>query len=272
MGNEIIRNYMEDYISEVQANGKLFFTLEDVKERFSANYETAIKFSLNKLFKKGKIVSAYKGFYVIVPPEYQHRKILPPELFLDHMFNYLKREYYLGLLSASVLHGASHQQAMESYVFINKPALRSTKAEGVKINYLVRTKLPQFGIEKRKTETGFINISNPELTAIDLVEFNNRIGGINRAATVLYELSEEMSAEKMNEVLRNNFSLSVVQRLGYILDTVLKKNDLSYVIQKFLADKKIFRVPIRADKKKNGFPVHPIWKVIENHKIETDFN
>ncbi len=272
MRNEINRNYLEDYADEVQADGKLYFNLEDVKKRFNANYQTAIKFSLNKLFKKGKIVSVYKGFYVIVPPEYQHRKILPPELFIDPLFKYLKRPYYLGLLSASVLHGASHQQAMESYVFINKPALRSTKAEGIKINYMVRANLPQFGIEKRKTETGFINISGPELTAIDLIEYQNRIGGLNRASTVLYELSEEMSVEKLIEVLRNNFSSSVLQRLGYILDSILNKKDLSQVIQNYLADKKIFRVPLRPDLKKEGFSVHPVWKIIENHKIETDFD
>lgn len=271
MSEEAVRYYLEDYIAEVQSNGKLYFTLEELKKRYNTNYQTGIKFSLNKLFKKGKIVSVYKGFYIIIPPEYQNRKILPTDLFIDGLFKYLGRPYYLGLLSAAVLHGASHQQAMESYVFINKPPLRTTKVEGLKINYVVKSVMPGFGLEKRKTDAGFINISGAELTALDLMEYQTRIGGLNRATTVLFELSESMNGEKLKEVLKNDISLSTVQRLGYILDVVLNKKELAEVIKAFLADKKIYRVPLKGDQKKEGVQVNKIWEVIENYKIETDF-
>lgn len=271
MAKEVVRYYLEKYISEVQSDGKLYFSLEDLKKKYTTNYRTAIKFSLNKLFKKGKIVSVYRGFYIIIPPEYQNRKILPTELFIDALFKYLERPYYLGLLSAAVLHGASHQQAMESYVFINKPPIRTTKVEGLKINYVVKSVIPKFGLEKRKTDAGYINISSAELTALDLIEYQNRIGGLNRAATVLYELSESMKTEKLIEVLKNDISISTLQRLGCILDVVLNKKELAEVIKIFLADKKMFRVPLKTDLKKEGIRVHKDWKVIENYKIETDF-
>ena len=267
----MLRNYLEDFIAEVQSNGKLYFNLDELKGRYNAKYETAIKFSLNKLFKKGKIVSVYKGFYVIIPPEYKHRKILPPELFIDALFKYLGRPYYTGLLSAAVLHGASHQQVMEYYVIINKPPIRKTMVEGLKINYVVKSVLPQFGIEKRKTDAGYISISNAELTAIDLVEYQNRVGGLNRVATVLYELSDSMNPDKLSEVIKNDISLSALQRLGYILEIVLEKKDLAEVIEVFLNTKKIFRVPLKSDDKKEGFKVHPDWKIIENYEIETDY-
>lgn len=271
MKKEMLRNYLEDFIAEVQSNGKLYFNLDELKGRYNAKYETAIKFSLNKLFKKGKIVSVYKGFYVIIPPEYKHRKILPPELFIDALFKYLGRPYYTGLLSAAVLHGASHQQAMESYVLINKPPIRATKVEGLKINYIVKSVMPRFGIEKKKTDAGYINISTAELTAIDLVEYQNRVGGLNRVATVLYELSDSINQSMLSEVLKNDISLSTLQRLGYILEIVLEKKDLADVIKGFLIKKKIFRVPLKTDEKKEGYSVHTGWKVIENYKIETDF-
>lgn len=268
---EKTRNYLGDYISEVQSKGKIFFTLDDLKGKFSLNYNTALKFALNKLFKKGRIVSVYKGFYVIIPPEYQQRRILPPELFIDALFKYLERPYYLGLLSSAILHGASHQQAMESFVFINKPPIRATKVEGLKINYVVKSEFPQIGIEKRKTDTGQMNISNAALTAFDIVEYQHRIGGLNRVATVLYELTEEIAQEKLNEVLKNNITLSVVQRLGYILDVVLEKKELAEVLKNFVKNKKLFRVPLKSGISKTGFDVHPDWKIIENYHIETDF-
>jgi predicted transcriptional regulator of viral defense system len=160
---------------------------------------------------------------------------------------------------------------MESYIIINKPPIRTTKVEGLKINYAIKSVMPECGIEKRKTDTGYINISGAELTAVDLVEYQNRIGGVNRAATVLFELSDSMKEEKLLEVLNNDISLSVLQRLGYILDVVLNKKELSAVIKDYLSEKKIFRVALKPDSKKEGFKVHPDWKIIENYKIETDF-
>lgn len=62
-----------------------------------------------------------KGFYIIVTPEYSIQKILSPDLFIDTLFKYLGRPYYVGLLSASFYHGASHQKPQEYFVIIDKP-------------------------------------------------------------------------------------------------------------------------------------------------------
>ena len=268
---KIVHNYLEEYLRDIQANGKLFFSMSDIQNKFPGYSLNALQLNLKRLSRKEKVQFVMKGFYVIIPPEYQNRKILPPELFIDPLFKYLDRPYYLGLLSAAALHGASHQQAMESYVFINNPPIRPTKFEGIKINYVVKSDSPEFGLEKRKTETGYINVSGPELTALDLVEYQHRVGGLNRVSTLLYELSESMKPERLNEVLQNKISLSAIQRLGYILDVILDKKEISSVIKNYLHKKKIFRVPLKADIKKEGFPVHPDWKIIENYKIETDF-
>ena len=154
MKNNKIYNYLERYISEVQTNGRLSFALSEVMKRHPQQSEYAIKLALNRLSKKKKVVSVYKGFYVIIPPEYQNKMILPTELFVEALFKYLERPYYLGLLSASVYHGASHQQAMESYVIINKPPIRPTKVEGLKINYVVKSDLSRNGVEKKKLMPG----------------------------------------------------------------------------------------------------------------------
>jgi len=271
MYKEKIYNYLEKNINSLQAKGKLSFSLLELRNELSSYSLDAIKQSLNRLSKKGKIVSVYKGFYVIIPPEYQHKKILPPELFLDELFKYLKRPYYLGLLSAATIHGASHQHAMESYVFINKPPIRPTAIEGIKINYVVKSEFPEHGLEQRKTATGYLNISGPEMTALDLVEYQKRGGGLNRLTTILYELSESMQPDKLKLILKNKVPFAVIQRLGYILDVVLDKNEISVELKNYLLNKKIFRVPLKPNIKKGSFTVNSDWKIIENYKIETDF-
>jgi predicted transcriptional regulator of viral defense system len=271
MKKERIYNYLDIYLDNLLAEGKISFSFNQLKNSFPEFSMNALQMNLKRLNKKKKIRHIMKGFYSIIQPEYRSRKIIPPELFVDQLFAYLQRSYYVGLLSAASMHGASHQQAMEYYVFIEKPAIRSTNVEGLKINYMVKNSLPQLGVEKRKTDAGYINISNPELTAVDLIAYQYRIGGLNRASTVLYELSESISPSKLSETLKLNIQLSVLQRLGFILDNVLKKKELASVIKDYLSDKKIFRIPLKPGNKKFGFEVNEDWKVIQNFKIETDF-
>lgn len=268
---ERLYNYLDKYLDNQLGEGKMSFSVNELQKIFSEFSLNALQMNLKRLNKKNKIRHVMKSFYSIIPPEYRQRKIIPPELFIDQLLEYLQRQYYVGLLSAAAMHGASHQQAMEYYVFIYKTPIRPTQVEGLKINYVVKNSIPQYGIDKKKTDAGYINISNPELTAVDLIAYQHRIGGLNRASTVLYELSESMSPDKLNEILNENIPFSVLQRLGYILELVLHKKELAGVIKNYLSNKKIFRIPLKPGKTREGFKVNEDWKVIQNSKIETDF-
>ncbi len=47
--------------------------------------------------------------------------------------------------------------------------------KNIKINYV--SKKFQHSCWKKKTETGYLTVSSPELTAADLLQFDKRIGG-----------------------------------------------------------------------------------------------
>lgn len=271
MKKERLYNYLDEYLDKQIGLGKISFSINELKGKFSNYSLNALQMNMKRLNKKNKVRNVMKGFYVIIPPEYRSRKIIPLEMFIDALFAYLERPYYIGLLSAAALHGASHQQAMEYYVFIDKPPMRPIHVEGLKINYVVKKVMPNDGIIKRKTDAGYINVSCAELTAFDLIEYQHRIGGLNRATTILYELSEAISPTKLNELLNENIPKSVLQRIGFIFEMVLNKNDLAEVIKSYLCDKKIFRVPLKPGYKKKGFGINDEWKVIQNFEIESDF-
>lgn len=55
-------------------------------------------------------------------------------------------------------------------------------------------------LKERNTESGYLKVSSPVLTASDLVQFEKRSGGITRVATVLNELVEEMDPSEFNTV------------------------------------------------------------------------
>lgn len=262
--------YLENYLDELQSSGKISFSWVGLKLRFSGRSENSLKLALNRQVKKGKLVAFYKGFYLIIPPEYRKRKILPLELFIDQFFRFLDREYYLGLLSAAAYYGAAHQAVMESFVFIQKPPMRRSESEGLRVNYLVKSVFPESGIIKRKSDAGYFRISSPELTAIDLVAYYKQAGGMNRVAEVLSELSEQMNAQKLYEILNDSIPVAVLQRLGYILEEVLREADLANPVYDYLSTRNLFPVRLIGDKSGSHCRVNQKWKVIENYSIELE--
>ncbi|MCO5287034.1 MAG: type IV toxin-antitoxin system AbiEi family antitoxin [Chitinophagaceae bacterium] len=262
---------INDWVENLASRGRHSFSLNEVRNAFADDTEAAIKLKLTRLVRKKKIISIHKGYYLIITPQYASRGILPPSLFIDGLMKFLERPYYVGLLNAAAFNGAAHQQPQEYFVFTNFPVLRPTNKKGVKINYISKRDIPELYLEKRKTETGFLSISNPALTAIDLVQFDKRVGGLNRAATVLNELAETIKPEQITECFLREVPVAAIQRLGFLLEVILKKDigkHLYKVSQKSGFD--FFRIPLKTSAVKKGYPSDEKWKVIVNTEIEID--
>lgn len=267
--NEISIN---QWLDNLLARGAYGFAKEALHRDIPDYSEIAIKRALSRLSTKGKIVSLYKGYYLILSPQYASKGILPPALYLDAFMKHLQRPYYVALLNAAAFHGASHQQPQEYFVMTDFPVLRPTQKKGLKINYISIKEIPETLIEKKKTEAGYLNISNAALTACDLVQFEKRVGGLNRAATVLNELVEAIKSTDFTTVLLKHVHVTTLQRLGYLLEYACYNIELAYVL--FEAMKKenlnMFRIPLKAAKETKGFSSDNRWKVIVNTQIEID--
>lgn len=264
-------NYLLNWIEKQQSLGKYTFSLEQLKQDFPNTSDKAINLALSRLSNKGRIISIYKGFYLIVPPEYSSRSILPPILFIHQLMQYIGRFYYVGLLSAAALHGAAHQQPQEFFVMTNSKQA-PTQRKGLKINYIKKKNIPENLIEKRKTESGYVYVSNPELTATDLIYYHNRIGGLNRAATVLSELAEAIKPKNINQELIQNVPMTTLQRLGFILENILKQYNLSEKLYNQLQKRKskLFMQPLKSGTIKDEFYRDRKWKIIVNINIEIE--
>jgi spore germination protein YaaH len=186
---------------------------------------------------------------------------------------YLERNYYIALLNAAALQGASHQQPQEHFVITEYPVLRATNKKGIKINYISTIQFPpETLIEKKKTETGYINISNPLLTAIDLVSYEKRIGGLNRATTVIHELLENTKRNDIKEDLIHYANNTSLQRLGFILNEVLNKKELADKLYSLCkkAGIKFYLIPLKTSGKKDKEKINAKWKLVINTEIEPE--
>jgi hypothetical protein len=138
---------LDDWINHLQSNGRLAFSLNNLRKEANTLSEEAIKLALNRLSGKDKILSIHKGYYLIIPPIYQSKGVLPPIYFIDEMMKNLNRPYYVGLLNAAALHGAGHQQPQTFCAVSNFPVLRPTIKKGIRINYLTIKEIPIHYVE-----------------------------------------------------------------------------------------------------------------------------
>lgn len=272
MGDSRQYKSVEDWVNHLLAQGKYAFALHQLRAGFPEQTDTANKFALKRLVDKELIISIHKGYYLIIPPQYRSKGILPPTLFLEAFMKELDRPYYLALLNAAAYHGASHQQPQEFFVVTGFPVLRPMQKKGLKINYISKKVVPASLLDTRKTEAGYLKISNPALTATDLIQYAKRVGGINRVAAVLSELAESIQPDAFDNNLLQHVPVTALQRLGYLLDKVFDNQSLANALYHALQknESPLFRIPLKASAPAKGFASDERWKVIVNTEIEID--
>jgi predicted transcriptional regulator of viral defense system len=263
---------INQWLDKLLAKGANGFATEVLHQEIPGYSDIAVKRALSRLSAKGKIVSLYKGYYLLLPPQYASKGILPPQLYLDAFMKHLQRPYYVALLNAAAFYGAAHQQPQEYFVMTGFPVLRPIQKKGQKVNFISIKEIPDTLMEKRKTEAGYLNISNAALTACDLVQFEKRVGGINRVATVLNELTEVIKGSDFSPMLLTHVHVTTLQRLGYLIEAVCFNQQLADNLFEAMQRKNLrfFRIPLKASKETKGHSSENRWKVIVNTEIGID--
>jgi predicted transcriptional regulator of viral defense system len=265
MNSKTTYNSVEDYLNRIQSKGRNTLTLVELKSNFDSS-EKAILQNIYRLKSKNLLAQVRKEFYVILPPQYSNRGMIPPTLFIGDLMEFLQREYYVGLLSASALHGAGHQQPMQFQVMIKKPPLRSIKNNKLDLHFYVKSKWQGEDIVQKKTETGYIQVSSPALTAFDLVHYNKKIGGLNRIIPILEDLVESIKISELNRTARNQ-KVPDLQRLGYMIEQ-LGNEPLASTLYKRIAKKTLREIPISLAHRNREGELNPKWNVIINTELD----
>ena len=255
------------FLVELQEKGRYAFTFDDLRNYFYLSEESLLQ-GLFRYKQKKQVAQIRKGFYAIITPEYSKQGMLPYHLFIDDLMKSLNKPYYVALLSASALYGAAHQQPMEYFVIAQTPAPRSINSKKLKILFLSKNTWEQDDIIQKTSDAGYINVSSPELTALDLLAYVEKIG-LNRVTTVLHELAQSIKVSALSRTIKKYPNTPVIQRFGYIMDKVLDKKKIAEVLLKKLKDRNLSPVLLTTQKPKNG-EIDETWKVIINMDIESD--
>ncbi|AKU92248.1 type IV toxin-antitoxin system AbiEi family antitoxin domain-containing protein [Vulgatibacter incomptus] len=255
-----------DYIEDLQSNGRLTFTTEQAIQALGRSVP-AVRAQLRRLKEKGHIADPYRGFHVVVPPQYRRLGCLPADHFIPQLMGHLGEPYYVALLSAAAYHGAAHQAPMVFQVMVTK-ARRGLSCGGVRVDFVARQDMASTSVVERNVPTGVLRIASPAATALEIVGYPERCGYLDNVATVLAELAESIDGEALAAEARRA-PVAWVQRLGYLL-VLVEQNALAHRLDDVLAERNVFTVPLAPWHEMEGARRDARWHVAVNTDVEPD--
>ncbi len=211
------RSALSSYVGRLLSEGRTVFTADEAEQALGIGHGAFLD-AAERLQQRKALLKPRQGFYVVVPPQFASWGAPPPAWYIDALMRYEDQAYYVGLLKAAELHGATHQAVMEFQV-ISPKRLPKIRAGRNLIVFYYRKDMEGVtaGIEGRKTDTGTMKISSATLTALDLLRYPRASGGSDSVATVLSDLAQKIDPEEL-AALSELVERPVLQRLGHLLE------------------------------------------------------
>jgi len=197
-----------------QGQGKLVVSVKELAEKGNLT-GLAVYRQLARLSERVARLPGRPSAYLVVAPEHRVRGAPPISTWLDEYFRLRGQPYYVGLLSAAALHGSS-QQAVQVTQLITTSPTRLIVFGRLRIYFFAKSRLEQTPLVKLRGLTAPLRVSTPEATALDLIAFSHRLGGIRQVTEVISGMEPVMSRAGLRAALTAESQTSIKQRLGYI--------------------------------------------------------
>lgn len=268
---------LQEFIDAQLARGKSTFSQQDALGELGQT-RVAFQSAVERLTKKGRLVTPRRGFYLILRPEDLSFGAPDPSRWIDPLMKHLGVDYRVSLLRAAAFHGSAHQAAMVFQVIAPRQ-LPSLDIGRQRVEFLYQAR-PAFAESNRsewlgqlKTEAGFAKIAGVELTLLDMCRYFHQAAGINGVAQAVHDLGSKADPRILAKAALV-FENSSVRRLGYLLEHFEHIRQAN-VLQAFAKTAKSFKdldpgtKPIIAalgmSEEKN-----PKWKLVLNTTVEID--
>lgn len=259
------RDAFNDWLDALQASGRYTFTRDVAQREGPATERTSVW----RAQRAGRLIQPRTGFFVIVPVEYRAAGAPPPAWFVDDLMRFEKLPYYVGLLSAASLHGASPQAVQEFQVIV--PAQRRPiRAGRLRVRFIVRSDHQRAEVEQRQTFTGSMRISTVEQTVLDLARYPDASGGWDNVASVLADLAPAIDVDKFSKLAQLQHDVRPMQRLGYLLDAVAHAEAPALALASALVKHVPRYIPFEPKAGTSNAKRDERWHLLLNRAIETD--
>ena len=255
-----------DFVKGVLSQGRYSFTLDEASEATGLRGQ-ALNMALQRMKRDGWVLPFSQGFYLALDVQHQAAGMLDPEWFVDDWARALGVDYYVGGLSAAAVHGAAHQRPVAFQVFMPRN-MRPISRGGVRVEVFCKKDMPKGSVEKRKSPAGYFRVSNPELTAYDLLAYPRCCPSLDLAATVYVELGESVEPSRLAQLAGEHAATAALQRVGWLLDRTgwqEKTEELHAALQSLRKPWRRMDSRLPREGRKNAR-----WKVIENAEVDLE--
>lgn len=123
----------------------------------------------------------------------------------------LRTSYYVGLLSAAEVYGAS------PYAVMVAQKRRPITVGRHEVVFHTRVRIEAMSTRWHESPEGRFRVSTPELTALDLIQRESMVGGMARVLEVLRGLWGQCTPEGFATALYAMRNIPVAQRLGALM-------------------------------------------------------
>jgi len=254
-----------DFVEDRLAEGRAAFAIEELLDETGLSLVAANN-QLRRLGDRVRRVSRPQSFFLIVDPPHRAIGAPPPAWWLDDYFRWLGRPYYLALLSAAELYGAAPQAVQVHQVMTDRPR-REISVGRVRIRFFVKHEVQQTPVGQPAGAHAPLRVSTREATALDLVAYAARIGGIERAHETLVPLLSRMRATELRKALDAQNKRLAAQRLGYLLERAGAER-LAAAVDKWLPAARFWCSLTAGRKNQSREHGSPRWRVSVDAKGE----
>jgi predicted transcriptional regulator of viral defense system len=249
---------------QLLSEGTNTVTIDEIESRTGAT-RNAVYLGAKYAMDRKRLFSPARGLYVVVPAEYRSIGVVPATHFIDPMMNHLGIEYYLGLATAAGWWGSSHHASQEFQVIANG-RLPDRTIGHVRLRFVSRARLDDKAIRRVAGPRTMLNVSTPDLTAVDLAANPAHVGGLSNVATILAELPD-LEGQRIATLAKHR-TRADARRLGWLLSLV--RPDINLRALTTLADPQHGQPTLLASNKPRTGHLDTDWNVLVNTNVEPD--
>jgi len=178
-------------------------------------------FLLHKLERKRWLERINTGLYQFIPVVYGYPERIPPANAFIIGAAFLK-PYYFSYYTSNSHYGFTTQMPFTLFIATTKkkPAV---KWAGNTFKFVTLSKQKFFGYAHQKVFDAEVNMADPEKSVIDSFDKPRYAGGIEQLVRITWGSLPKVNEEKLVDYALRLNSHALVQRLGFIIDFLVKK-------------------------------------------------
>lgn len=254
-----------DFLDHLARTGRYHFTTDEAA-RETGRSLSATRAALQRLANRGLIAQPCRGFHVIVPPDYRELACLPAAQFVPQLFAHLGEPYYAALLTAAELHGAAHQRPQRFQVMC-PTRRRAIQCGAVGVEFILRKDLDRTATIQVNTPRGSLRVASREATALELIGYADRCGGLDHVTAVLEELGPDCDGQLL-VAEAEHASIAWAQRLGHLLDALQIPAQVTAPLAAWIAERHPSYAALSRATRRTGASRDHRWRLVVNMDLE----